>query len=104
MVKIPHDRLSHMVFLSEVVLTGNKRKALMGDTLHMLLYLVKSIREVEIPASVEQQLEELLNHIELQLKEENEKKRQLVRKTRKKPPSERDLNQLSFLQDEDKPK
>jgi hypothetical protein len=80
MVEISHDRLSHMIFLSEVVLTGNKRKALMGDTLHMLLYLVKSIREIEIPPSVEEQLAVLLQQIEQQLKEENEKKRRRKKK------------------------
>lgn len=81
-MKISHERLSHMIFLSEVVLTGNKRKVIMGDTLHMLLYLVKSIREIEIPASVSEELVGLMNNIEQQLKEENEKKK--LRPVRKK--------------------
>lgn len=81
-MKISHERLSHMIFLSEVVLTGNKRKVIMGDTLHMLLYLVKSIREIEIPASVSEELVGLMNNIEQQLKEENEKRK--LRPVRKK--------------------
>jgi hypothetical protein len=84
MIKISHDRLSHMIFLSEVVLSGNKRKALMADTLHMLLYLVKSGREIEIPPSVGEELDVLLQNIEQQLKDENEKKRRL--KTAKREP------------------
>lgn len=33
MVKISHDRLSHMIFLSEVVLTGNKKESVDGGYL-----------------------------------------------------------------------
>lgn len=48
----------------------------------MLLYLVKSIREIEIPASVDEELAELLRNIEDQLKEENIKKQRKRSKLR----------------------
>jgi aromatic ring hydroxylase len=75
MVKLSQDQLNHMIFLSEVVLHGNKRKAVMADALHMLLYLVKTTREVEVSDSVQEKLGELLAKIEEQLKIENDRKK-----------------------------
>lgn len=68
---IPHEMMSHIIFLSEVVLTGKKKKKVMADTLHLLLYLVKSMQDIEIPTSVSLELKELMDQIEQELKEEN---------------------------------
>jgi len=67
-----HEQLSHLIFLSEVVLTANK-KSLMDETLQCLLYIVKSLEEIELPESVVQQIEGLIQMIEHDLREENER-------------------------------
>ncbi|WP_235550719.1 hypothetical protein [Paenibacillus sp. Soil787] len=64
--------LSHLIFLSEVVLTGNK-KSLMDETLQCLLYIVKSVEEVELPDTVVDQIESLTALIESDLRNENER-------------------------------
>ncbi|WP_246320912.1 hypothetical protein [Paenibacillus germinis] len=64
--------LSHLIFLSEVVLTGNK-KSLMDETLQCLLYIVKSLEEVELPDTVVDQIESLTALIESDLRNENER-------------------------------
>ncbi|WP_261807550.1 hypothetical protein [Paenibacillus sp. N3.4] len=64
--------LSHLVFLSEVVLTG-KKKSLMEETLQCLLYIVKSLEEIELPDMVVDQIEQLTALIESDLRSENER-------------------------------
>ncbi|WP_246358366.1 hypothetical protein [Paenibacillus phytorum] len=64
--------LSHLIFLSEVVLTG-KKKSLMEETLQCLLYIVKSVEEVELPDTVVDQIESLTALIESDLRNENER-------------------------------
>ncbi|WP_223192582.1 hypothetical protein [Paenibacillus sedimenti] len=64
--------LSHLIFLSEVVLTG-KKKSLMDETLQCLLYIVKSLEEIDLPDSVVDQIERLIGLIETDLREENER-------------------------------
>ncbi|MCY9664159.1 hypothetical protein M5X11_04080 [Paenibacillus alginolyticus] len=64
--------LSHLIFLSEVVLTG-KKKSLMDETLQCLLYIVKSVEEVELPDTVVDQIESLTALIESDLRNENER-------------------------------
>ncbi|WP_235549460.1 MULTISPECIES: hypothetical protein [unclassified Paenibacillus] len=64
--------LSHLIFLSEVVLTG-KKKSLMDETLQCLLYIVKSVEEVELPNTVVDQIESLTALIESDLRNENER-------------------------------
>ncbi|MGO4275987.1 hypothetical protein AB4Z22_40160 [Paenibacillus sp. TAF58] len=64
--------LSHLIFLSEVVLTG-KKKSLMEETLQCLLYIVKSLEEVELPDTVVDQIESLTALIESDLRNENER-------------------------------
>ncbi|WP_246294191.1 hypothetical protein [Paenibacillus planticolens] len=68
--------LSHLVFLSEVVLTGNK-KSLMDETLQCLLYIVKSVEEVELPDTVVQQIACLMAMIESDLRDENERMQEI---------------------------
>ncbi|MFD0695844.1 hypothetical protein ACFQZT_17330 [Paenibacillus sp. GCM10027628] len=64
--------LSHLIFLSEVVLTG-KKKSLMDETLQCLLYIVKSLEEIDLPDSVVDQIDRLIGLIEADLREENER-------------------------------
>ncbi|KRF43458.1 hypothetical protein ASG93_00595 [Paenibacillus sp. Soil787] len=71
-MKMTQKELSHLIFLSEVVLTGNK-KSLMDETLQCLLYIVKSVEEVELPDTVVDQIESLTALIESDLRNENER-------------------------------
>ncbi|MNF85251.1 hypothetical protein D3C84_676390 [compost metagenome] len=76
LLKLTQKELNHLVFLSEVVLTGNK-KSLMDETLQCLLYIVKSLEEVELPDSVVGQIERLTALIEADLREENERMQEI---------------------------
>lgn len=71
-MKMTQKELSHLIFLSEVVLTG-KKKSLMDETLQCLLYIVKSLEEVELPDTVIDQIESLTALIESDLRNENER-------------------------------
>jgi hypothetical protein len=71
-VKFTQKELNHLIFLSEVVIEGKKR-GLMDETLQCLLYIVKSLEEVELPDSVVDQIERLTAMIELDLRSENER-------------------------------
>lgn len=71
-MKMTQKELSHLIFLSEVVLTG-KKKSLMEETLQCLLYIVKSLEEVELPDTVVNQIESLTALIESDLRNENER-------------------------------
>ncbi|WNR43152.1 hypothetical protein [Paenibacillus roseipurpureus] len=75
-MKLTQKELNHLIFLSEVVLTGNK-KSLMEETLQCLLYIVKSLEEVELPESVVGQIEALTALIEADLREENERMQEI---------------------------
>lgn len=75
-MKLTQKELNHLVFLSEVVLTG-KKKSLMDETLQCLLYIVKSLEEVELPDSVARQIERLTALIEADLREENERMQEI---------------------------
>lgn len=72
LLKMTQKELSHLIFLSEVVLTG-KKKSLMDETLQCLLYIVKSVEEVELPNTVVDQIESLTALIESDLRNENER-------------------------------
>jgi hypothetical protein len=72
LLKMTQKELSHLIFLSEVVLTG-KKKSLMDETLQCLLYIVKSLEEVELPDTVVDQIESLTALIESDLRNENER-------------------------------
>ncbi|WP_010274781.1 hypothetical protein [Paenibacillus senegalensis] len=62
--------LSHLVFLADVVLNGNKKEA-MEDMLYCLLYITKSLQEAELPESVGEEIRERMERIEMKLKSEN---------------------------------
>lgn len=76
LLKLTQKELNHLVFLSEVVLTG-KKKSLMDETLQCLLYIVKSLEEVDLPDSVVGQIERLTALIEADLREENERMQEI---------------------------
>lgn len=71
-MKMDEKELQHLVFLSEVVLTGNK-KGLMKETLQCLLYVAKSVQNVDLPESVIAEIKQLTGHIEADLRSENER-------------------------------
>ncbi|MGG1518323.1 hypothetical protein ABE504_23090 [Paenibacillus oryzisoli] len=68
--------LNHLIFLTEVILSG-KKKNLMEETLQCLLYIVKSLEDVELPDSVVQQIECLTADIEADLRGENERMQEI---------------------------
>jgi hypothetical protein len=76
LLKMTQKELSHLIFLSEVVLTG-KKKSLMDETLQCLLYIVKSLEEVELPDTVVDQIECLTALIESDLRNENERMQEI---------------------------
>jgi hypothetical protein len=69
-MKMTQRELYHLIFLSEVVLSGNKIH-LMEDTMRCLLYMIKSIEEIELSDAVSNRIVELTQTIETVLKEEN---------------------------------
>ncbi|ANE48272.1 hypothetical protein SY83_20500 [Paenibacillus swuensis] len=69
-MKYTEEQLRHVVFLSEVVLQGNKR-GMMEETLLMLLYIVKSLKEAEFSEDVSEEIARLIEQVEERLREEN---------------------------------
>jgi Asp-tRNA(Asn)/Glu-tRNA(Gln) amidotransferase C subunit len=75
-MKLTQKELNHLIFLSEVVITG-KKKGLMDETLQCLLYIVKSLEEVDLPDNVVDQIERLTAMIEEDLRNENERMQEI---------------------------
>jgi hypothetical protein len=75
---LTQKELSHLIFLSDVVLNG-KKKALMEETLQCLAFLVKSIEQVDIPDLVMERVQELVANIESQLRSENDRMQDIGR-------------------------
>ncbi|RTE04853.1 hypothetical protein EJQ19_25935 [Paenibacillus whitsoniae] len=75
-MKMTQKELNHLIFLTEVILSG-KKKNLMEETLQCLLYIVKSLEDVELPDSVVQQIERLTADIEADLRGENERMQEI---------------------------
>ncbi|MCD1259113.1 hypothetical protein B5M42_009710 [Paenibacillus athensensis] len=71
-MNMTQEELSHLIFLTEVVIAG-KKKSLMHETLQVLLYIVKSVDQIELPDSVIDQIERLIALIEHDLRQENER-------------------------------
>jgi hypothetical protein len=71
-MKINQKELNHLVFLSEVILEG-KKKSLMEEAMQCLLYIVKSVEEVDVPQSVVDQMQDLIVKMEEDLRSENER-------------------------------
>lgn len=76
LLKMTQKELNHLIFLTEVILSG-KKKNLMQETLQCLLYIVKSLEDVELPDSVVQQIERLTADIEADLRGENERMQEI---------------------------
>jgi hypothetical protein len=76
LMKMTQKELTHLIFLSEVVISG-KKKGLMDETLQCLLYIVKSLEEVELPESVVDQIDRLIGLIEADLRNENERMQEI---------------------------
>lgn len=75
-MKLSSNEISYLVFLAEVVQNGNK-KALFEETYQCLLYIVKSLEEVEVPDTVGEQIHTLMLKIEHVLRDENDRMREI---------------------------
>ena len=62
--------LGHVVFLSQMILDGNK-KGLMPETMQCLLYIVKSLGDVELSDDICDEIRRLINKVEEELRLEN---------------------------------
>jgi predicted DNA-binding antitoxin AbrB/MazE fold protein len=66
------QELAHLIFLAGVVRDGNK-KGLMEETIQCLLYIVKSLPEVDLPEGVIERIEALTEKVEEELRGENDR-------------------------------
>jgi hypothetical protein len=71
-MNVTQKELSHLIFLADVVMNG-KKKIMMEETMQCLLYIVKSIREIDLPENVVEQMHLLVEQIEDQLRTENDR-------------------------------
>jgi Asp-tRNA(Asn)/Glu-tRNA(Gln) amidotransferase C subunit len=71
-MNVTQKELSHLIFLADVVMNG-KKKTMMEETLHCLIYIVKSIQEIELPDNVVEQMNLHIEKIEEQLRSENDR-------------------------------
>jgi hypothetical protein len=71
-MNVTQKELSHLIFLADVVMNG-KKKAMMEETLQCLIYIVKSIREIDLPDNVVEQMHLHIEKIEEQLRSENDR-------------------------------
>jgi hypothetical protein len=71
-MNVTQKELSHLIFLADVVLNG-KKKTMMEETLRCLIYIVKSIQEIELPDNVVEQMNLHIEKIEEQLRSENDR-------------------------------
>jgi Asp-tRNA(Asn)/Glu-tRNA(Gln) amidotransferase C subunit len=75
-MKITQQELNHLIFLSDVVIQG-KKKGMMVETLQCLLYIVKSIEEIDLPEMVVEQMNQLIESIEADLRTENDRMQEI---------------------------
>jgi hypothetical protein len=71
-MKMTQRELHHVMFLTNVVLS-EKKVHLMEDTIRCLTFIVKSIEEVELSDAVSENLQHLIETIEMDFKEENDR-------------------------------
>ncbi|MDB5054903.1 MAG: hypothetical protein JWM44_2953 [Bacilli bacterium] len=87
-MNVTQKELSHLIFLADVVMNG-KKKTMMEETMQCLLYIVKSIREIELPDNVVEHMSLLVEKIEEQLRSENDRlqeiKHNLTQPNQRKP-------------------
>jgi Asp-tRNA(Asn)/Glu-tRNA(Gln) amidotransferase C subunit len=87
-MNVTQKELSHLIFLADVVMNG-KKKAMMEETLQCLIYIVKSIQEIDLPENVVEQMHLHIEKIEEQLRSENDRlqeiKHNLAHPSQRKP-------------------
>jgi Asp-tRNA(Asn)/Glu-tRNA(Gln) amidotransferase C subunit len=71
-MNVTQKELSHLIFLADVVMNG-KKKAMMEETMQCLIYIVKSIQEIDLPDNVVEQMNLHVEKIEGQLRTENDR-------------------------------
>jgi hypothetical protein len=71
-MNVTQKELSHLIFLADVVMNG-KKKMMMEETLQCLIYIVKSIQEIDLPENVVEQMHLHIEKIEEQLRSENDR-------------------------------
>jgi hypothetical protein len=71
-MKVSQKELSHLIFLADVVMNG-KKKTMMEETMQCLIYIVKSIQEIDLPDNVVEQMYLRVEKIEEQLRSENDR-------------------------------
>jgi Asp-tRNA(Asn)/Glu-tRNA(Gln) amidotransferase C subunit len=87
-MNVTQKELSHLIFLADVVMNG-KKKVMMEETLQCLIYIVKSIQEIDLPDNVVEQMRLHIEKIEEQLRSENDRlqeiKHNLAQPNQRKP-------------------
>jgi Asp-tRNA(Asn)/Glu-tRNA(Gln) amidotransferase C subunit len=87
-MNVTQKELSHLIFLADVVMNG-KKKVMMEETLQCLIYIVKSIQEIDLPDNVVEQMHLHIEKIEEQLRSENDRlqeiKHNLTQPNQRKP-------------------
>jgi len=75
-MKLGKEELNHLLFLADVVRDGNKKK-LMPDMLECLAYVARSVTEAELPDNVVHRIRQLTDKVESELRQENERLREI---------------------------
>jgi Asp-tRNA(Asn)/Glu-tRNA(Gln) amidotransferase C subunit len=87
-MNVTQKELSHLIFLADVVMNG-KKKTMMEETMQCLIYIVKSIQEIDLPENVVEQMHLHVEKIEAQLRSENDRlqeiKHNLAQPSQRKP-------------------
>lgn len=69
-MSLTQKELGHVVFLSQMILDGNK-KGLMPEAIQCLLYIVKSLRDAELSEGVSDEIRLIIVKVEEELRLEN---------------------------------
>ncbi len=87
-MSITKQELEHVLFLSQVVMEGNKR-TLMPSTLQTLMYIAKSLDHVDLSEPVTEVIREWIQAVEAELIHEshrlNEIQSNLAQRTKRNP-------------------
>ncbi|HEY0828757.1 MAG TPA: hypothetical protein VGE40_11715 [Bacilli bacterium] len=67
---LTQKELGHVVFLSQMILDGNK-KGLMPEAIQCLLYIVKSLSDVALSDDVSEEIRLIIVRVEEELRLEN---------------------------------
>ncbi len=69
-MSLTQKELGHVVFLSQMILDGNK-KGLMPESIQCLLYIVKSLSDVALSDDVAEEIRLIIVKVEEELRLEN---------------------------------